>query len=539
MIALLTALLQGCALPPLEGRSESTAVLAAETADTPLGRVLAPQGTAHPGETGILPLPDALDSFAARVLLVRAAQRTLDVQYYIWRDDITGNLLLDALREAAARGVRVRLLLDDNGVAMDAKLLALDRLPGVEVRLFNPFSIRQPKALGFITHFDRANRRMHNKALIADSQAAIMGGRNVGDEYFGATDGVLFADLDVLASGAVLPELAADFDRYWASGSSYPIDRIVRADTAANTAANTASGTEPPQNPALDPRAALYLQALRESRFIPDLLAGAHMPQWAKVQMVSDDPAKGLGQAEPQHLLTHQLAEVLEQPPQRTLDLVSPYFVPTDAGVAVFSRLAARGVRVRILTNALEATDVTAVHSGYARHRKALLRAGVQLFEMRHRASGSTASAARKGGGWGLFGSGSGGSSGAGGSGGGGGGAGVFGSSGSSLHAKTFAIDGAQVFVGSMNFDPRSARLNTELGFIIASPVLAQAAHDAFDKTIPGIAYSVQLDPQGDLVWVERLENGSELRLTREPGATLAMRAWVGLLSMLPIEWLL
>ena len=497
-MALLTALLTGCALPPLDGRTETRALPPAEAAATALGRALSAQVQAHPGESGILPLADALESFAARVLLVRAAERTLDVQYYIWRDDLTGNLLLNALREAAERGVRVRLLLDDNGVAMDAKLLALDRHPGIEVRLFNPFSVRQPKALGYLTHFSRANRRMHNKALIADSQAAIVGGRNVGDEYFGATDGVLFADLDVLAMGAVLPELSTDFDRYWASASAYPIDRIVVRETPAQDAA---------AQPERDPRAARYVEALRLSRFVSDVLSGALVPQWARVEMVSDDPRKGLGLAEKEGLVTHQLAQVLVRPPQRSLDLVSPYFVPTAAGVEVFERLAARGVRVRILTNALEATDVSAVHSGYARYRKALLRSGVELYEMRRGAVVMGRS-------------------------------GVLGSSGSSLHAKTFAVDGERVFVGSMNFDPRSAHLNTELGFIIDSPAMAQAVGQVFDSEVPAAAFTVRLDERGDLVWVE-LREGEAILHPREPGATLGRRAWIGLLSVLPIEWLL
>ena len=454
LIAVLSFLLQACALPPLDGRSES-----------------------------------------------RAAERTLDVQYYIWRDDITGHALLDELRQAADRGVRVRLLLDDNGHAMDATLLALDEHPGIEVRLFNPFSVRHPKVLGYLTHFSRANRRMHNKSLIADGQAAIIGGRNVGDEYFGATDGVLFADLDVLATGAVLPDLSADFDRYWTSGSSYPIDRIVVAARAADAHPDSAAQAR------ADPRAARFSTALRESRFVPELLAGTLVPQWARVEMVSDDPRKGLGQARDEDLLAHQLRRILARPPRASLDLVSPYFVPTDAGVEVFVRLAVSGVRVRILTNALEATDVSAVHSGYARHRQALLRAGVELHEMRRGASAP-------------------------------GRPGLLGSSGSSLHAKTFAIDGERVFVGSMNFDPRSVRLNTELGFIIDSPPMARAVADAFEREIPAAAYAVRLDERGKLVWIERREGG-DIRHTREPGASLGRSAWIGLLSLLPIEWLL
>jgi putative cardiolipin synthase len=501
LIAMLCLLLPACALPPLEGRSESHALTPAETAGTALGRALAPEAAAHPGQSGILPLDDALASFAARVLLVRTAERTLDVQYYIWRDDVTGHALLDELRQAARRGVRVRLLLDDNGHSMDATLLALDAHPNIEVRLFNPFSVRHPKALGYLTHFSRANRRMHNKALIADNQAAIIGGRNVGDEYFGATDGVLFADLDVLATGAVLSDLSADFDRYWASDSSYPIDRVVVAARAADARPDSKARAR------ADPRAARFSTALRESRFVPELLAGTLVPLWAKVEMVSDDPRKGLGQARDEDLLAHQLRRILARPPRASLDLVSPYFVPTDAGVGVFARLAASGVRVRILTNALEATDVSAVHSGYARHRQALLRAGVQLYEMRR---GATVP----------------------------GRPGLLGSSGSSLHAKTFAIDGERVFVGSMNFDPRSVRLNTELGFIIDSPAMARAVDQAFEREIQAAAYAVRLDDRGGLVWIEQGEGG-EIRHTREPGAGLGRSAWIGLLSLLPIEWLL
>ena len=504
MMGVLAAMLSACSLPPLEGRSTSQALALAEAQDTTLGRALAPMTQAHPGESGIYSLADARDAFAARVLLARSAERTLDVQCYIWRNDVTGSLLLEELRAAADRGVRVRLLVDDNGTAgMDEKLAALDTHPNVEVRLFNPFVVRKPKVIGFLTDFSRANRRMHNKALVADNQVAIMGGRNVGDEYFGATDGVLFADLDVLAAGAVVPELSTDFDRYWASGSSYPVDRIVPPGAAHEEGALARAAQRAQQ----DPRAQRYLEALRQSHLVADLLAGADLPVWAPVEMVSDDPRKGLGAAREEDLLAFQLRRILARAPATSVDLVSPYFVPTDTGAGVFQRLAAQGVRVRILTNSLEATDVSAVHSGYARHRKALLRAGVELYEMRRSAVAP-------------------------------GRAGLFGSSGSSLHAKTFALDGQRVFVGSMNFDPRSVRLNTELGFIIDSPALAQAAGRIFDHELRAAAYAVRLNDAGELVWIE-WRDGQAMHHHREPGATLGLRAWIGLLSVLPIEWLL
>lgn len=227
---LCSLLLAGCTLPPLEGRTHSSAPSAAETADTPLGRALAPLLAAHPGRSGIHPLSDPRDAFAARAMLANAAERTLDVQYYIWRNDLTGTLLFEALHDAADRGVRVRLLLDDNGTSgLDHWLATLDAHPLIEVRLFNPFVVRRPKAIGYLSDFARANRRMHNKSFTSDNQATIVGGRNIGDEYFAASEGMLFADLDVLAVGPVVDEVSRDFDRYWASDSAYPVTGILPA----------------------------------------------------------------------------------------------------------------------------------------------------------------------------------------------------------------------------------------------------------------------------------------------------------------------
>ena len=500
----LLLMLNGCALA---GRSESRALPPAEAAQTRLGRELAAQVVAHPGESGILPLEDGASAFAARMLLIRAAEKTLDVQYYIWRQDITGTLLLEALREAAGRGVRVRLLLDDNGIAgLDATLAALDALPGLEVRLFNPFSVRSPKALGFVTHFSRANRRMHNKSFTADSQATIAGGRNIGDEYFGAAEGVLFADLDVLAVGAVVGEVAADFDRYWASASAYPLDRIVSPPPVGEAAMLPAAA----DRAANDERARRYLRALRGNDFVVDAVAGRLPLQWSPVSMVSDDPRKGLGEAAEEELLIHGLGRILGRP-RATVDLVSPYFVPTAAGVEALGALAARGVRIRILTNALEATDVAAVHAGYARRRVALLQAGIVLYELRRQATDTEVEDK----------------------------AGPFGSSGSSLHAKTFAVDGKRVFVGSFNFDPRSARLNTELGFVIENPALAGEVARAFDSRIPANAYELRLDEAGLLYWLEPRADGTVVRHDSEPGTGFWRRFGVGVLSLLPIEWLL
>lgn len=342
VICLFVSVLAGCSLPSLEGRMASVALSEAEASDTALGRAITPLAQVHPEKSGIYSLTDAHEAFAARVLLARSSQKSLDVQYYIWQGDITGTLLLEELRAAAERGVRVRLLLDDNGTAgLDKELAALHTHPYIEVRLFNPFVVRSPKAIGFITNFSRANRRMHNKSFTADNQATIIGGRNVGDAYFGVGDSVQFADLDVLAVGAVVNDVSMDFDRYWSSGSSYPVDLILpqvnnSALQSVKTTAENIAGSEAADE---------YMLAIRESEFIADLLKGDLVVEWAYTQMVSDDPAKGLGKTESNGMLIYQLGEILGEP-AHTVELISPYFVPTAAGVDVFTKMVQDGVEV-------------------------------------------------------------------------------------------------------------------------------------------------------------------------------------------------
>jgi putative cardiolipin synthase len=468
---------------------------------------------AHPGKSGIYPLPDARDAFAARVLLAQAAERTLDAQYYIWRKDMTGTLLFEALYAAVDRGVRVRLLLDDHLTpGLDTTLAALDSHPNIEVRLFNPFVIRKPRVLGFITDFSRANRRMHNKSFTADNQATIIGGRNVGDEYFDATEGFVFVDLDVMAVGPVVKDVSNDFDRYWASRSSYPVNRLL-----------------PPADPALlaeitsaallierDPAAAANMNVLRNSSFVRELIEGRLPLEWATTRMVSDDPAKGLGLEAPDELLLQGLKEIIGEPAAE-MELVSAYFVPGAKGTDAFTDLAERGVKVTVLTNSLEATDVAPVHTGYAKRRKSLLEAGIALYELQRLSPDSEADKSA-----GLVGS-SGGRS---------------GSSASGLHVKTFSVDRSHVFVGSFNFDPRSAKLNTEMGFVIDSPALAQRIAAAFDSSIPANAYEVRLSDTGELFWLEH-RGGQQVRHETEPGTSFWQRAVVWFLSLLPIEWLL
>ncbi|QEI06834.1 phospholipase D family protein [Pigmentiphaga aceris] len=507
LLAAATALtlLAACgSLPSLEGRPESSVLR--DTADTRLGRAVGTFIGDRKGVSGIHTLSDGRAAFASRVLLADTAERSLDVQYYIWHDDMSGTLLLDALARAAERGVRVRLLLDDNGAkGLDKTLAVLDAHPNMEVRLFNPFVQRSFRAIGYVTDFSRLNRRMHNKSMTADNQATIIGGRNIADEYFDVADTMSFADLDVMAVGPVVNDVSTDFDRYWASASSYPVKGFLSAATDqdkqrwADHVANVKGSKE----------AVSYQQALSESAFVKDLMSQSLHIEWAATRMISDDPAKGLGEADKAHMMPHLLRTMLGTP-KHDLVLVSSYFVPTDAGVKAFGEMAKDGVGITILTNSLEATDVAVVHAGYAKHRKALLEQGIHLFEMKRNSPDSR----------------------------GGGQHSLMGSSSSSLHAKTFSVDGQRVYVGSYNFDPRSAKLNTEMGFVIDSSSLAQTMARTLAERMPESTYTVTLSADGDLQWREQTDTGLKVHDT-EPGTSFLQRMGIHFLSILPIEWML
>ena len=495
-------LLTGCgALPPLPDRPSSHYLT--DTGDTALGRGVQAVGV-RDGRSGVRALSNPLEAFAARMLLARTAERALDVQYYIWRDDITGTLLLDALRRAADRGVRVRLLLDDNGTSgLDALLLALDAHPQVEVRLFNPYPHRSFKALGYLTDFARLNRRMHNKALIADTQAAVVGGRNIGDEYFGADASLDFVDLDVLAAGPIVAEIATSFDAYWNSTLAYPVAALADA-TPASASAPTQRLTEVTASPAT----ARYGQAVRETDLVAQLAAGTLALDWVPMRLVADPPAKAEGNADPSTWMATDLTTVLGRA-DREVNLVSPYFVPGARGTAVLARYPEDGVKLRIVTNSLAATDVAAVHAGYARRRTDLLRAGVKLYEVKPDPGASDQPRWR-----------------------------MMGSSAASLHGKTFTLDRQRAYVGSFNIDPRSIRYNTEMGLVIESPALAGMISESLDRWLPANAYELRLGEGQRLEWVERTGEGVVVH-HEEPRAGLWRRLVASLLALLPIEWLL
>src|SRR4249919_3377230 len=493
-------------LPPDDKRQASHSTPAT---DTRIGRGLAALPTGAPGSSGVWTLSTPIDAFATRVLMVRAADRTLDLQYYIWNADMTGLLLLDEVRQAADRGVRVRLLVDDNGVAaMDAHLAALDAHPNVEVRLFNPFVLRKVRSLGALVDFQRLNRRMHNKSMTADGLATIVGGRNLGDAYFDGDAHVAFVDLDVLAVGKVAGEVEDKFDAYWNSQHARTISSILGATPAESL----------PQLSALlaaakaRPDAARYMDVVARNDVIRALEQGTLPFEWVPVTLAYDPPAKASGGVKESQLLVTQLETMLGNP-QRQLDVISPYFVPGKRGLKAFCDIAARGVQLRVGTNSLAANDVVAVHSGYAKWRERLLACGVKLYELK---PAGAVGEPRAPGSWKRP-----------------------GSSSASLHGKVFALDRRRAFIGSFNFDPRSVWINTEMGLVIDSPTLAGKISDALDQRVAGGAYEVQLRADGKgLQWLEH-KDGKTIVFDDEPAATTGRRWVVWLLSKLPIEHLL
>lgn len=477
-------------------------------ADTPLARALAPALAAHPGENGIHALVDPPDAFHARVGLVDAARHSIDAQYYLWKADAAGLALLRSLREAARRGVRVRLLLDDNGTAgLDDILSLFNAENNVEVRLFNPFPIRRARVLGYLSDFARLNRRMHNKAMIFDSTVAVLGGRNIGDDYYSNLSGDLFMDMDVAVAGPVVAELCAQFDAYWNAPAAIPLRALcpppppARADSLRAAEARVLAR----------PGAAIYQPGAAQGSLADQLQRGAAGLVWARAELLYDPPEKVEGRVRERDMLWRFLRAALGRP-QSELVLITPYLVPGRAGLRAIRRFTQAGVRVRVLTNSFAATDVGIVHAGYAHRRRPLLRAGVDLYEYAADAEGTPQPD--------LLGK------------------QVKGTSPFSrnkLHAKVFAVDRARVFIGSFNFDPRSLRLNTELGIVIHSPEIAHMISDAFNGFIPDRSWRLTLARTQRLRW----HRPDRPPLRREPHTTLAQRVFVVLASWLPIEWML
>ena len=491
------------ALPSIEGNHRSSAVAASP--DTYLGRGLLPHIQKHEGSSGVIPLNEGTDAFATRMLLARAAEHSIDARYYIWDNDYTGLLLLEELRKAAMRGVRVRLLVDDNGTPeLDPELALLNRHSNFEVRVFNPFNFRYLRLASYLFDFPRLNRRMHNKSFSVDGVATIVGGRNVGDAYFGRSTETQFSDFDLLLIGQAAVDVARDFDAYWASNSAYPHELLVQNGTMTQSDFESKIGTV--ENSSDNKK---YADALAKSSLIQSLFEGSLKLSWSKTTLFSDDPKKGLGLTSHDDLLISSLLRLFEQS-NESIDLVSAYFVPGDQGTRGLTAAAKKGMEVQILTNSMAATDVFLVHAMYAKYRARLLAGGVDIYELRNQ----TEDRAR-------------------------GYNGFLGSSSASLHTKTFVMDSKRVFVGSFNLDPRSTFLNCEMGFLIESPDLAKAVKDSISISRIQNAWHVKSNNSGRLTWQSANADGQVITQDVEPQSTLFQRLLMHMLGIAPIEWLM
>ena len=488
-----------------------------DTTNTAWAHALGPAMVSHQGLSGIELLQYGQDALSARLALADTAERSLDMQYFLWRPDASGQLLAERVLRAADRGVRVRLLLDDvGGSAPDDVLLALDNYTNVQVRLFNPVANRTFLKLSMLFDFQRVNRRMHNKSLTADGLVTVMGGRNVEERYYALGEQPHFADIDVIAAGPVAQDVSAMFDRYWFSSASIPVHALIQEHPSAEQvrehysrlAARIETITNSPEYQVLAANDVGAAVGRRELELV-----------WGEARLVCDQPEKIT--TDTTDTSTHLLPVLrpIVNGTTNELVIVSPYFVPGPKGVAFIRSLRKRGVRVVVLSNSLAATDMIAVHAGYRRYRKELLKAGVELWEIKPNAKIRPAirvgQASVKHGGK---------------------------ASRSALHAKSFVMDQQALFVGSLNLDPRSAVLNTEMGLVIEIPDLAGPVARSLEERLKDGAYRLEFVPSrgntpecGSIAWISQ-ENGREVRYTHEPETSFFRRLLVNILALLPIE---
>jgi len=502
LVCLAVVTLAGCA--SLEPRPELPNEAAVPVGSgMPLDGLIADAEAKRPGESGFRLVNEGPDAFAIRSRSALLARRSLDVQTYIWHEDATGAFLAYRVLEAADRGVKVRLLVDDmDARAKNYAFAALDAHPNIEVRMFNPFASRAGAvrfALEAMGSFGRINRRMHNKTWIADNRIAIVGGRNLGDEYFGASDEVNFTDLDFAMVGPIVRDASASFDRYWNSPLAYPMAVLSPQDVT------------PAALDALRARAAPRVAQAEQSRFASELrnndavqrlVSGDWPMQWtSQFRFVSDDPLKALGKGggiKGSDVLA-TLGPMVKSARDK-LTVISPYFVPGDQATQGLVTVAKSGTNVRILTNSLAANDVAMVYGGYSKWREPLLEGGVKLWELKP-TRGSTVKSS------------------------------LFGSSGASLHTKALTADGSRVFVGSYNLDPRSTSLNCEQGVFVDNPVVATQLEAIFATESSGArAWAVTLQ-DGDLRW----NDGTQTH-DRAPDASAGRKFQAWLARVLPIN---
>ncbi len=481
---------------------------------TKLGQYVQKIEISKPGQAGFLPLADGLNALVARGVLADMAERSLDIQYYLFHDDLVGGIIAYKLLQAADRGVRVRILLDDMGLEdRDRQVAQLDKHPNIEIRVFNPFTRGLMRSVQFLTRFGSVTRRMHNKTFIADNSAAIVGGRNIGNEYFGNDPDLSFGDLDVMTIGMVVRDISVSFDQYWNSALSYPVSSL----------ADEMDDDEMDDGEVADIRThwsqqwekekdSEYGKALRNSTLAREIGDNTVTLEWGTATILADKPEKiSSEEQEISFYLAPQLVKYLEKT-KHDLIILSAYFVPGKKGVAFLRSLVKKGVRVRILTNSLSSNDVILVHAGYARYRRDLLRAGVELYEVDKDMTRQQRKDKK----------GRGGSSGK-----------------ASLHAKTFIMDQSRMFISSFNFDPRSIMENTEIGIMIDSPGLARPMAEEFDKKIDQTTFKLELSTDDDGMEMIQWVNNKDGQLTvykNDPYSSVWQRTMLFFIGILPIE---
>ena len=484
-----------------------------ETDETYLAKIVQPLKLKNPELTGYHTLYDPLEAISARIKLIEKAEKTLDLQYYIWDNDRVGALALYKILQAADRGVKVRLLIDDNNAkAMESIYLALDQHQNIDIKLFNPYKFRRLRPIDMVLDLKRINRRMHNKTFTADNQITLIGGRNMSNQYYNVSDRYQFSDVDVMLVGQAVDDITHSFDEYWNHAYAYPVRNIVNHQ---QYTLRYEGLKQQLQHHFDDSSVKSYLELTQESHDFDRWLDHEIKLDWVKAEVIKDSPEKIKAEAKKEEHLNFQLVNRVDRP-EKSVDIISAYFVPERKGEERLSAIAQEGVKVRVLTNSYKANDVALVHAFYAKYRKDLLQNGVGLYEFLpalpeefQNKNNVKISKETK--------------------------VSLKGLSRSSLHAKMMALDDKQVFIGSFNFDPRSANLNTEIGVILNSQPLAQAVHQTMDQNLKKYAYKLVLDSQNNINWLQETPEGIKI-YTKEPKVKWWQKAGLKIISWLPIE---
>ncbi len=515
-------ILSACAQLPVAFKADPSYVLT-EVEDTLLGEETQNALADTVDESKMILVGSGVDAFVVRLSLLMKAEKSIDLQYYIWHADLVGKILFNELIKAADRGVRVRMLLDDMPVngETEAILYAIDQHKNIEVRLFNPFATRDFRYVTYLVSPRRINHRMHNKSFTVDGQYTIIGGHNVGDEYFSAHQSSNFKDIDVVAIGPVVKEIGEQFDLYWNSSVVYPVTAFDHNKATEKSLLNTKDELQ--QFVASTENSKYHLDVL-DSDMYRSLQQG-QLPQTkyskifkGEVHVIYDDPEKGLGKTAEEVTYLKYLVEPYIDNMNKTFELISPYFVPGDEGVKYLTAMVKKGIRVRVVTNSLSSTDGLMAQSGYSRRRYDLLAGGIELYELKPDVKSYVSKSLRRGE-----------------------------KAKSALHAKTYIFDRRQVFIGSLNFDPRSLEINSEVGVIYEVPEMAEfIASVVFDKNLMATTYQVliadkaieteNLDiEKGEVYWLETI-NDKKIIYESEPQTGFWRRFGQSLFSIMPIE---